>query len=238
MQPLDLTYFGPLKTAYNRECDSYMASHVGQRITQYEVVELFTKAFNRISNIEKAANGFRAAGIWPLDATKFDEQFLEARSSDIQSIPSDNQSTQSARVAQASMRKAAATPTLSDKQTVPSFNVQTPDAQEVHASEEIGIITPEAQITNLDESIPLKEIVNVPQISQPKIRQNSRKRHSTIITSTPMKDALEEKEQKRKKKEQIKFKENVNKNKKGVKNLKYSENEKIRRRKIKKSFIV
>ncbi|CAH2108878.1 unnamed protein product [Euphydryas editha] len=200
MQPLDLTYFGPLKTAYNRECDSYMASNVGRRITQYEVVELFTKAFNRVSNIEKAANGFRAAGIWPLDATKFDEQFLEATSPDIQSIPSNNQCTQV--------------------------------AQEAHTSEEKGTIAPEAQtiksmcqITNLDESIPLTEIANVPEISQPKTRQTSRKRHSTIITSTPMTDALEEKEQKRKKKEQIKFNENiVNKDKKDVKNLKFSEN--------------
>lgn len=78
MQPLDLTYFGPLKAAFNREYDSYMASNVGRRITQYEVVELFTKAFNRIRNIEKAANCFRAAGIWPLDTTKFDDLFLKA----------------------------------------------------------------------------------------------------------------------------------------------------------------
>ena len=76
MQPLDLTYFGPLKTSYNKECDLYMASNVGRKITQYEVVELFTKAFNRISNIEKAKNGFRAAGIRPLDPTKFDKHFV------------------------------------------------------------------------------------------------------------------------------------------------------------------
>ena len=77
MQPLDLTYFGPLKTAYNRECDLYMADNIGRRITQYEVVELFTKAFNRISNLEKASNGFRAAGIFPLDPNKFDDFFSQ-----------------------------------------------------------------------------------------------------------------------------------------------------------------
>lgn len=63
MQPLDLTYFGPLKTAYNKECDLYMASNVGRKITQYEIVQLFTKSFDRISNTEKAAKGFQAAGI-------------------------------------------------------------------------------------------------------------------------------------------------------------------------------
>ncbi|XP_045453927.1 MFS-type transporter clz9-like [Melitaea cinxia] len=185
MQPLDLTYFGPLKTAYNRECDLYMASNVGQRITQYEVVELFTKAFNRISNIEKAASGFRAAGIWPLDTTKFDEEFIEA--------------------------------TLPETHSISSTNVQPPEDEETQLSKEKRPITPEAQlikpfsqVSQLDESIPLQEIVTVPQISQLKTRHTSRKRHSIIITSTPMKDALEEKEQKRKKKQHIKVNEKIN----------------------------
>ncbi|XP_065684254.1 uncharacterized protein LOC136096658 [Hydra vulgaris] len=75
MQPLDLTYFGPLRSEYNRECDIFMAANIGRRITQYVVVELFTKAFNRLSNIEKVANGFRAAGIYPLNPTKFNDLF-------------------------------------------------------------------------------------------------------------------------------------------------------------------
>lgn len=74
LQPLDI-FWTP------QDCISYMASNVDRRITQYEIVELFTKAFNRINNIEKAANGFRAASIWPLATTKLDEQFLEATSS-------------------------------------------------------------------------------------------------------------------------------------------------------------
>ncbi|KAK9876162.1 hypothetical protein WA026_011278 [Henosepilachna vigintioctopunctata] len=39
---------------------------------------LFTKAFNRISNIEKTANGFHVPSIWPIDTTKFDEKFVDA----------------------------------------------------------------------------------------------------------------------------------------------------------------
>ena len=73
MQPLDLTYFGPLKSAYNRECDIFMAANIGRRTTQYKVVELFTKAFNRLSNIEKTGHGFRATDIYLLDPTKFND---------------------------------------------------------------------------------------------------------------------------------------------------------------------
>lgn len=109
------------------------------------------------------------------------------------------------------------------KKRHPNISLRRPE-QAAQASKEKGtpkaqMIKPISQIADFDESIPLKEIISVPQILQPKVRKNSRKRHSTIITSTPMKEALEEKEQKRKKKEQTK--ENiVNKNKKGVKTLK------------------
>lgn len=189
MQPLDLTYFGPIKTAYNRECDSYMASNVGRKITQYEIVELFTKAFNRFSNIEKAANGFRAAGIWPIDTTKFDEQFIDAATSSLQ-----NPST----------LQGAVTP---DSQILSTSNVQQ---------------RPATPLVMLNESIPLENIVNVPILPQQKSKQTSRKKHSTVITRTPMKDTLEKKEQKKKYKEQIKETgkiESTYKPKKGVKNL-------------------
>lgn len=139
MQPLDLTYFGPLKTAYNRECDLYMASNVGKRITQYEVVELFSKAFNRISNIGKAASGFQAAGIWPLDTTKIDEQFLEATLPDTQTILSSNVQTPEAQEAQASNQKEHVTP-------------------------EAEVIMPIRQIAQLKEAIPLQEMVTLARV--------------------------------------------------------------------------
>lgn len=244
MQPLDLTYFGPLKTAYNKECDLYMASNVGRRITQYEVVELFTKAFNRISNIEKAANGFRAAGIWPLDTTKFDEHFLEASLPHTQITPPTNvRRPEPLHILQKSNIQREVTP---EAQTASVSNVQeaaNPEAQVTPTSKVQRAVTPEVQIVKpvaqLDKSIPLHEIVNVPQLSQPKRKQTSRKRHSTIITGTPMKDALKEKEEKRKKKEQTKKDETTilskNKNKKGMKNLKSFENDMHKEKKVKKS---
>lgn len=238
MQPLDFTYFGPLKTAYNRECDLYMTSNVGRRITQYEVVEIFTKAFNRISNIEKAANGFRAAGIWPLDTTKFDEHFLEASLPHVSNVerPADGPLY----IMQKSNMQTAMT---FETQAASVSNVQgavTPEAQVTLTSKVQRAVTPKAQIVKpiaeLDKSIPLHDIVNVPQLSQPIRKQTSRKRHSTIITDTPMKDALKEKEEKRKKIEQIKENERTvlskNKTKKGVKNLESFEDDLTKKTKV------
>ena len=40
MQPLDVTFYGPLKKAYFRECDLYIKSHNLVKITPYEVAGL------------------------------------------------------------------------------------------------------------------------------------------------------------------------------------------------------
>ncbi|KAF2895482.1 hypothetical protein ILUMI_10688 [Ignelater luminosus] len=75
MQPLDLTFFSSLKMAYNRECELYMVNNPGKRITQYEVGELVTNAYNKTANISKVVSGFRVAGIHPIDTDKFKECF-------------------------------------------------------------------------------------------------------------------------------------------------------------------
>lgn len=69
MQPLDLTFNNPLKTVYNRECESFMVNHPCIKITIYGVVGLYTKALSK--SIDKAINGFKSAGIHPMDHDKF-----------------------------------------------------------------------------------------------------------------------------------------------------------------------
>ena len=74
MQPL--SFFKPLKTAYYRECDYFMTTNAGRRITQYDVVGLFSSAYRRVANLEKAENGFKSAGIFPINPDIFtDEDF-------------------------------------------------------------------------------------------------------------------------------------------------------------------
>jgi len=42
LQPLDFTFFGPLKTMYNRQMDKWMLSNPGKRVIAYELCEIFT----------------------------------------------------------------------------------------------------------------------------------------------------------------------------------------------------
>lgn len=77
LQPLDRTIFGPLKAHYNSECDKWMLSHPGQRITQYDLAGLFGSAYMKTCTMEKAVSGFRCTGIWPYNPEIFsDDDFL------------------------------------------------------------------------------------------------------------------------------------------------------------------
>lgn len=44
-----------------------MVNHLGTKITAYDVAGLYTNAFNRTTSTDKAMNGFKSAGICPID---------------------------------------------------------------------------------------------------------------------------------------------------------------------------
>lgn len=52
-----------------------MVNHPGAKITAFDIVGLYTKAFNRCTSIDKARNGFKSAGIFPVDQDKFKGTF-------------------------------------------------------------------------------------------------------------------------------------------------------------------
>ena len=58
LQPLDITYFKPLKTANHKNCDSWMAKTPGKRITIHNVALLAGAANLSVSTPALAINGF------------------------------------------------------------------------------------------------------------------------------------------------------------------------------------
>ena len=67
LQPLDNTFFGPLKVYYNQAIDRWMVNNPGKRVSNYEVCELFGSAYKKAATVQKAVNGFRSAGISPFN---------------------------------------------------------------------------------------------------------------------------------------------------------------------------
>lgn len=77
-QPLDLAIFGPLKSAYYKRCGEWLKMNPGKRITQYEVYSTFGEAYCAIATIQKCVNGFRTAGIYPLNSAVFTDEDFQA----------------------------------------------------------------------------------------------------------------------------------------------------------------
>ena len=80
LHPLDRTFFKSLTASYSRVWKKWLVSHRERAISQFEVVSLFREAYNAISTVQSAVNGFLASGTWPFKDTTFDHEFalLEA----------------------------------------------------------------------------------------------------------------------------------------------------------------
>ena len=83
LQPLDLCFFKPLKTYYYQELEKWLRIHPGRAVLQYQISQLFECAYGKATSCNIALNGFRKAGIHPLNRDGFDETgFLSAEVSD------------------------------------------------------------------------------------------------------------------------------------------------------------
>ena len=65
-QPLDVGCFGPLKSAYHRECQAFLRNNPGQQITKYDVGGISSKAYNKAITADNLISSFRKTGIFPL----------------------------------------------------------------------------------------------------------------------------------------------------------------------------
>lgn len=231
LQPLDLTFFGPLKNKLYTEYDLHLTNTAHERITEYDVAELLNRAFLKVATMEKAVSGFRSAGIYPLNPDRFNEDDFAA-ANQIQPLmveegadnelvvnrenTSDENDTETAMVVQSAVPR-------------PGRSL-TPDPQPSTSREGLQV-TPEkvAPIESLDRSnnsffsfapIPKKKIQ--PKSTKRKCRD---KQKSEILTATPLKEQLELAEEKRKK---VAEKKAIQAVKRNISNTRKQENKKMK----------
>lgn len=71
LQPLDVSFFKPLNTYYIDEMEKWLRVHPGRVVTQFQVAELFGRAYGRAATVGTAINGFAHAGVWPVNRDVF-----------------------------------------------------------------------------------------------------------------------------------------------------------------------
>lgn len=193
LQPLDLTFFGPLKGALYREYDLQLSSTGHEKITEYDVAELLNRAFMKVATMEKAVAGFRSAGIFPLNPDRFDEDDFapanQVRAVRIEGSPEPETTTVSS------------TPPLEDEhhsgnEAGPSTIVpdKQPDKQPVQES----LSSSYATNTFVTHTSPLSKKTDArPTSTKPSRKTSRKKQHSEILTSTPVKLKLDEAKEKK-----------------------------------------
>lgn len=220
LQPLDVVFYGPLKKAYNRECDLYIKSHNLQKITPYDVAGLFNKAYMRVASIEKGTSGFASTGIFPLNPHKFkDEDFIIV--SDAPCV----EEFSATDMGDKEVLDPLSTSNISDAIASTSSNTlaQQPSTSQKDAnskpSDEINQQNNKSDIETLNKV--LTQLTPLPHIRKGK-GKGKKTQQSEILTATPLKEVFQEKAKKRKEKEKRTKDKNFKKIKEAKKNLRFS----------------
>ncbi|CAH1969809.1 unnamed protein product [Acanthoscelides obtectus] len=73
LQPLDVSFMGPLSTFYSQEVKTWLRTNPGRVVTQFQVGRLFGQAYARAATVQTAVSGFSKTGIYPLSPQVFGE---------------------------------------------------------------------------------------------------------------------------------------------------------------------
>lgn len=73
LQPLDVSFFKPLKNRFNAAGEAWMRNHPDSVIKQANIAEILGVAYPRAVCMETAMNGFEACGLWPCNRYKIRE---------------------------------------------------------------------------------------------------------------------------------------------------------------------
>ncbi|CAH4028318.1 unnamed protein product [Pieris brassicae] len=158
-----------------------------------DVASLVRKAFNNVASISKGESGFRSTGIFPLNPEVFtEEDFLAAETlqSETVVIQDYNESLAAACVIPSTSKEDSPVPSTSTQ--IVSLDLMMSN-QEVPLDSESDVV-PQVPGTPNQYSI-LHDLIKMPEkASVIKTRQGRKKQHATILTSTPLKENLLEKE--------------------------------------------
>ncbi|XP_030037458.2 uncharacterized protein LOC115452977 [Manduca sexta] len=190
MQPLDVSFFGPLKTAYKKECDLHIKSHRLEHISPYDVASLVRKAYITVASINKAESGFRATGIFPINPQVFcEEDFMAAEILQSDSIVVCNESIT---ISTCDIEQ--------DSNVIPSTS-KLLDLSAVSESAQVVISSPTSQDKESSDptsNVQFSDFIKLPEkTTVAKEKQRRKKQHATVLTSTPLKKDLIEKENKK-----------------------------------------
>ncbi|CAH2007781.1 unnamed protein product [Acanthoscelides obtectus] len=77
MQPLNVCFYGPLKTYFNQQISVWLRNHPGRVVAALQIGYLFNQAYGKTASVQNACNGFKNTGLWPVNPDIFPDHFFE-----------------------------------------------------------------------------------------------------------------------------------------------------------------
>lgn len=176
LQPLDVSCFFPFKSYYNQGVDDWMLNHPAVPMTIYDVCSVVGTAYPKAFTPVNILNGFKKTGIAPLNSQIFSES--DFMSSYVTDRPEENGNGDENKANEG----------VQDMEDVQDVENNQDVEEPRHVSPIPGpsnIVTPQ-QIRPHAKAAPRKNL-----------RKSRKKLQSSIITYTPVKDAIEEQHKER-----------------------------------------
>ena len=209
LQPLDKCFFGPLKVYYNQSIDFWMVNNPGKRVTNWEICELFCKAYQKAATVQKGVKGFASTGIYPFNPHIFtDSDFAPALVTEINDpVVSTIQNDQSASnihnitlyypTADKNQDQFVSNNTNSDLCTTTN-QLQNEQSVSCNLNTSVDITNtnnrpiPELIESTSSENLPIITVSDISPLPNAKLKMRKRKaQQSEILTSSPFKKTVQ-----------------------------------------------
>lgn len=213
LQPLDVGFMKPLSVYYDHACTNWLRSHPGRVISTFQISEIFADAYIQAATMSTAINAFKKCGIWPFNQNNFsDSDFLAASTTDVP-LANDKPETASATAEDQQQPPSLEIPPV--QSLFPAMNPPLERSPISQPSQRTPISEPQPGPSRQDDSLirsPIrkvcrdltttfenaspKDILAIPTVEQrSQTRKNYRRGKTVVLTSTPYKKELEEREQ-------------------------------------------
>lgn len=202
LQPLDVSVYRSFKLHFNGACSTWMVNHPGMAISIMDMAELAGKAFGKSFTLSNITSGFSKSGIEPFNDQIFtDDDFNPARVTD-RNLPTPLE--QRALVEPSAM--SVAMPALSINTTSSSTIINESLLAIAGPSSITDHVTPNKPTNEETAITPPEDVCPYPKAKPRKASNKGRKKgKSLILTSTPVKNSIEAKIQRKKDLEQEKL---------------------------------
>lgn len=194
VQPLDVSFFKPLKTNYAENVRLWLLQNHGKGVTPADVAGIFNKAYSTTCRMELAVSGFRATGISPFNRNVFTEEDFIFNESEPEPMEENSLIENAEEVEKMSIDQQMKDPTCSN--TLKTTAVVPNKTNQVPSSSAASTHNNEASSSSCVRVL-IKKISPKPTLNVAKTKANSRTQTSQVMHGTPIKARLQEKAQKK-----------------------------------------